>query len=416
MAPGPDGTLFVSIPSSGGSVLALFDRSGGLRPGWPIVVKNSTSCGRPLPADDGSVRVICNGTDLPVYDNDPSNVRAFAFDAGGRSIAGWPVTLRPGSAERVIGGQMTVVEEQILTDTADVGVTTSHVAWMTTVAADGTTRSGTKVPLVERCCGEEWAIGSDGIANGSAFGGDGTEGSPEVSWITSMDRSGLRSGWPVRIDGIASGPAFGPGGQIAMTVGSANRTSSRVLVFNRDGKAVSARSAQLPIMTAESGVDCIVGAPKPPIIAHDGTTFVFSELDTAIFALDPTLQLMPGWPFEPPSPLERPDPSRGEEGLNCASLALPAAGPVGTLYLPLQPRNSKVGGNLVAVGPDGRVRGGWPVELTRPGSEFWSIAVGSDATIYALAIEPEAGGASSASILAIEPDSTVRYTATIIDP
>ncbi len=62
------------------------------------------------------------------------------------------------------------------------------------------------------------------------------------------------------------------------------------------------------------------------------------------------------------------------------------------------------------------MRGGWPVELTRPGSEFWSIAVGSDGTIYALAIEPEAGGASSASILAIDPDSTVRYTATIIDP
>ena len=416
MAPGPDGTLFVSIPSSGGSVLALLDRSGGLRPGWPIVVKDSTSCRRPLPADDGSVRVICNGTDLPVYDNDPSNVRAFAFDAGGRSMAGWPVTLRPGQAERVIGGQMTVVEEQILTDTADVGVTTSHVAWRATIAANGATRNGTKVPLVERCCGEEWAIGADGIGYGSAFGGDGTEGSPEVSWITSIDRSGLRSGWPVRIDGIASGPAFGPGGQIAVTVGSANRTSSRVLVFSRDGKAVSARSAQVPIMTAESGVDCIVGAPKPPIMAQDGTTFVFSELDMAIFALDPTLQQMPGWPFTPPSPLERPDPSRGEEGLNCSSLALPAVGPDSTLYLPLQARGSKVGGNLLAVGPNGLVRAGWPVELTRAGSEFWSIAVGLDGTVYALAIEPEAGGASSASILAIDPDSTVRYTTTIIDP
>jgi hypothetical protein len=213
MAPGPDGTLFVSIPSSGGSVLALLDGSGGLRPGWPIIVKDSTSCGRPLPVDGGSVRIICDGTDLPVYDNDPSNVRAFAFDASGRSMAGWPITLRPGPAERLIGEQMTVVEEQILTDTADVGVTTSHVAWMTSIAADGTTRRGTKVPLVERCCSEEWAVGADGIAYGSAFGGVGTEGSPEVSWITSIDGSGLRSGWPVRIDGIASGPAFGPRGR-----------------------------------------------------------------------------------------------------------------------------------------------------------------------------------------------------------
>jgi hypothetical protein len=34
----------------------------------------------------------------------------------------------------------------------------------------------------------------------------------------------------------------------------------------------------------------------------------------------------------------------------------------------------------------------------------------------AFAIEPEAGGASSASILAIAPDSTVRWTTTIVDP
>ena len=65
---------------------------------------------------------------------------------------------------------------------------------------------------------------------------------------------------------------------------------------------------------------------------------------------------------------------------------------------------------------DGRVNPGWPVELKRPGAEFWSVAVGPDGTAYALAIEPEAGGKSSASILAIAPDSTVRWTTTIIDP
>lgn len=69
-----------------------------------------------------------------------------------------------------------------------------------------------------------------------------------------------------------------------------------------------------------------------------------------------------------------------------------------------------------AVGPDGRVRPGWPVELTRPGAEFWSVVVGSDRTVYALAVEPEAGDTSSASILAIAPDSTVRSTTTIIEP
>jgi hypothetical protein len=62
------------------------------------------------------------------------------------------------------------------------------------------------------------------------------------------------------------------------------------------------------------------------------------------------------------------------------------------------------------------VPSGWPVELQRPGAEFWSVVVGSDGTAYALAIEPEAGGVSSATILAIAADSTVVYTTTIIDP
>ncbi len=62
------------------------------------------------------------------------------------------------------------------------------------------------------------------------------------------------------------------------------------------------------------------------------------------------------------------------------------------------------------------MRPGWPVELKRAGSEFWSVVVGPDGTAYALAIEPESSRTSSASILAIAPDSTVRYTTTIIDP
>ena len=56
------------------------------------------------------------------------------------------------------------------------------------------------------------------------------------------------------------------------------------------------------------------------------------------------------------------------------------------------------------------MRPGWPVELKRAGSEFWSVVVGPDGTAYALAIEPESSPTSSASILAIAPDSTVRYT------
>jgi hypothetical protein len=44
------------------------------------------------------------------------------------------------------------------------------------------------------------------------------------------------------------------------------------------------------------------------------------------------------------------------------------------------------------------------------------VAFGTAGTIHALVIEPEADGKSSASILAIAPDSTVLATTTMIEP
>ena len=97
-------------------------------------------------------------------------------------------------------------------------------------------------------------------------------------------------------------------------------------------------------------------------------------------------------------------------------LAAPAIGPDNVLYLLHGARNETVGGSITAVAPDGEVRRGWPVELKRSGAEFWSVVVGSDGTVYALAVEPEANDKSSASILAIAPDSTVLSITTIIEP
>jgi hypothetical protein len=125
---------------------------------------------------------------------------------------------------------------------------------------------------------------------------------------------------------------------------------------------------------------------------------------------------MRGWPFRPAMPLVQRDERYVKEDAYCPSLAIPAVGPDSTLYLPLQGSDASVGGSIVAVGPDGRVRPGWPVELTRPGAEFWSVVVGSDGTVYALAIERESRDSSSATILAIAPDSTVRWASTIIEP
>lgn len=398
MAPGPGGTLFVSIPGSGGSVLALLDGGGRPRPGWPITLNESISCPGLFPVEDGSVRVVCDTTDLRA---------AFAFDARGGLMAGWPIELPLlyWNAGRVVGNELTFFTLRWLTDTI------SCEAWVTTVAADGSVRRGTDV---EACYGR-WAVGPDGVVYGAGSVGGSALGSADVSGITALDLDGSRAGWPVSFDGTASGPAFGRGELIVLTVGSLMRGTSRVLIFDRDGKAVSAASTELPIATAESGVDCVRGM-QPPLVAQDGTIFVVSEIDTAVFALDPSLKVVRGWPFEPAVPLEWPWEHDPSDELFCPSLALPAVGPDSILYLPLQARDATVGGSIVAVGPDGRVRPGWPVELRRPGAEFWSVVVGSDGTVYALAIEPEPGETSSASILAIAPDSTVLWTTTIIDP
>ena len=404
MAPGPGGTLFVAIPRPGGSVLALLDRTGAPRPGWPIVVKNSTWCDLVLPVADGSVRLVCT------LENPDGNlfepVGAFAFDSTGRLMPGWPADLQGFSVTgRVVGDALTLFVSRSLGDVVEEGQPTTD-GGLVTVAADGRVVGGTRVPGL----GAE-AVGPDGVAYGKT--GD------DASKIWAVDLSGMRTGWPVTFDGFASGPAFGSGGRVVVIVGSPTNGTSQVLVFDRDGNAVRGRSAAIPIVTVDEYWGTAGGCPpwpKPPLVASDGTIFIFSEATPAVMAVDPSLKLMPGWPYQPAAPLVLRDERYVKEDAYCPAIAIPAVGPDTTLYLPLQARSTKVGGIIVAVGPDGRVRPGWPVELQRPGAEFWSVAVGSDGTAYALAIEAESTSTSSATVLAIAPDSTVLYRATIIDP
>jgi hypothetical protein len=387
-----------------------------------------------LPVDDGSVRIVCDASDLAPPELDANDVRAFAFDAGGRLMPGWPVRIRPAytgrmraneltffaSEWRVLGDVLTLFE--LLDAGGDVvGEGQPHGdGRVVTVGADGALRSGVPVPVFEpSCC--EWTVGPDGVAYGIALVSGLTKGSEVVSQIAALDLSGARPGWPVSIDGWASGPAFRSDGRIVVTVASVASRTSRVLVFDRDGRAVAASSTELPIATGDitgnDGDECgQFVPPKAPVVAQDGGMVVFSEIDTAVFALDSSREVMPGWPYRPATPLQRPDPWRGGDGISCPSLSLPVVGADRTLYLPLQARDLTVGGSIVAVGPDGRVRPGWPVSLKKPGAEFWSVVVGSDGTVYALAIEPEMGDTSSATVLAIASDSTVLWSRTIVEP
>ena len=376
MAAGPGGTLLVSIPALTGSVLALLDRDGTPLPGWPIAMEDP--CTGLFPVEDGSVRVVCRGAIFETSEE----VRAYAFDAGGRPLAGWPVTIERGMnvTGRAIGNELTLAVGRY-----------DNVPKMSmqTIAPDGMIRRGTEV-ATECCYG--WSVAPDGIAYGTASAAE----PPHDNRITAVGPDGELAGWPVQIEGRASGPAVGVGGRIVVAVGPHLGGSTGVLAFDRDLKPASA-AADVPIRTVNplgtGDVDCGNGyVPPPPIVSDNGTIFVYSELERSVFALEPSLATKPGWPFDPATGLQYRSYLDPRSELSCGSSASPA------------------------VGPDGRERTGWPVVLQRHGAEFWSVAVGSDGIVFALAIEPETADTFSASILAIAPDSTVLYATTIIDP
>jgi len=412
-AAGPDGTVYVAISKPDGSVLALLESSGRPRPGWPILVKDSTSCGRPMPVEDGSVRIICT------LENRAQDVfgptRAFAVESNGRMLAGWPVDLGDHGAEgfaaaRVIGDALTIYAW------ATIDSREFQNSWIMTVDADGAVRNGTQTRFVN-CCDPRWAVGPDGVAYGSINDYGGSPEAPKSSELFAVGLVGVRAGFPIAIEGLSSEPSFDAVGRIHITANDGPDRTARTLVFDTDGQAVGGGSDELGITATDDcmGIEGSCEVPAAPLVGPDGTRFVIDFSGTTVVGLSPSGQVMAGWPYRP---------QRGPSVSICCpedsdpvvNFAPPAIGRDNVLFLLHAAAAKSVGGSIVAVGPDGRVRPGWPVELTRPGAEFWSVVVGSDGTAYALAIEPEANDTSSATILAIAPDSTVLYTATVVEP
>ena len=410
MAPGPYGGLYVLIPArQDPATLVLLDSSGNPAPGWPIVVPRATSCDELLPVADGSVRLICTLENPDGNMFDP--IAAYAFDENARMRIGWPVDLTASFVTgRVVGDDLALFTMIPLSDVIEEGKPSSE-GGIVTIGPDGTMSAGARVPFDMTCC-RNWAVGPDGIAYG-------TEPGQGSSSMVALDGSGIRPGWPITLDDQISGASFRSDGRIAVVLGSLVRSESRVMVLDRDAKLTM--STNLPLQTALFTGDtggCSVGSPRAPIVAEDGTFIVYSELDTHLFAVDSSPSVMPGWPIDSGAALDqaRPGTESEHEAGYCPGPVPPGIGHDSTLYLARENGSATIGGSLLAVGRDGRVVPGWPVELKRPGSEFWSVVVGPDGTAHALAIEPESSGRSSATILAIAADSDVIWTRTIIEP
>jgi hypothetical protein len=414
-APGPDGTLYVAISRPDGSVLVLLDRSGRPRPGWPITVEGSTSCEPLAQLTDESVRVLCS---LESRDGDVlSPTRAFAFDSNARMLAGWPVDLGDHgadaySAARVIGGELTIYAWATVGGSREVAN-----FWIMTVAADGAVRNGSQVPFAN-CCDPRWALGPDGVAYGSINDYGGSPEAPKSSELFAVGFGGLRAGFPIAVEGLSSEPSFDAAGRIHITANDGPDRTARTLVFDTNGQAVAGWSGELGISATDDcmGIEGSCEVPAAPLVGPDGTAFVIDNfLGITVVGLSPSGQVMAGWPYRT---------QRGPSVRVCCpgdsdpvvNFAAPAIGRDNVLFLLHAAATESVGGSIIAVGLDGRVRSGWPVELKRPGAEFWSVVVGSDGTVYPLVVEPEAGDTSSATILAIAPDSTVLWTTTVVEP
>ncbi len=425
IAPGRDGGLYVLISGSdpkAGTILALLDATGRPRPGWPIVVEGVRTCGPPLPVDDGSVRLVCAyalpESELGVF----LATRAVAFDSNGRSLANWPVVpdLGFGATGRIVGSDLTIPTYPS-TDVDACGTEFLPSGLIVTIAADGAVREGVRGPLVPECdAGQSPSIGPDGTVYGVTYQPDPHTHSPgEVgTQLHASNNVGVVPGWPVAIGGVTSWPDFDAAGRIYLIEGSPHAGSSRTIVLDQVGHIVPIGSPDLS-MSAAPGSYLPGGddTPAPPVVADDGTSFVLSDDGgTTVVGLDPTGQIMAGWPYRTRAGLQHTGSCAGGDTPCGAGRSVPAIGPGNVLYLPLAARDSKTGGSIVAVGTDGRLISGWPVTLTRRGSEFWSVVAGTDGTVYALAIEPESGGRESATILAIDPDSTVRYHTTVVEP
>jgi hypothetical protein len=404
---GLDGDLYVAVEADQGVVLGRIDAAGKPRPGWPILLPSTGECGRPLSAEDGSVRIICR------TDDDQGNI-AFAFDADARALSGWPVRF-PGELQfwehrrqpRVEDGRMTVISLEPIEE-GENGDTMILNTRLVSIDASGTVDAAELITF--SCCYSTPRLGPDGIGwMVESFGLNDRI----VSRLTAFDGGGIRAGWPIEFEGDASLPAFA-GDRAIVVVGSEDDAVSRTLVFDADGHEL-AGSAELPIRSTSEWQ----GAGEeiaPPLATADGSAWVVSTgTATTVYRLDPAGHVVSGWPYRSEQPLEALGSCGNNGDTGCGYwLTRPALGPDGTLYL-LHPAAPGAGGIITAVGPDGRVVDGWPVTLQRAGSSFQAVVVGPDGTIWATASEPEADGLS-VTLVALEPDSSVRYKLTVAEP
>jgi hypothetical protein len=410
MAAGVDGELYVAIPTGAGEVLTLLDRNGRSRSGWPIVVPVNDFCDRLLAAPDGSVRILCYRSES-VDGLGASISQAHAFDRGGDPLPGWPGNVSEAFTGVMVGDALVVLSRPEQGDAPEADA--PEYVHMEVVEADGAARSGVDIPF--ECCDNVFAISPRGLGIVSTRDWPDSD-STVTTTLVAFDEHGVRDGWPITMDGSASEVAFDPSGQVHLVVSAPYEHPSRTVVISPDGSQ-RVGSDDLDIVSSLTWDGAGDPYPGAPIVASNGSTFIVSTEDvgTTIMGVDTDGQSLSGWPYRSKLGIQfidRCEPGDTGCGSHRTAIGIDSRD---VLYLIHEAASSSAGGSLAAVGPDGRIRDGWPVGLRRAGSMFWALAVNPDGGAYALSIEPE-GNSHSATIVGIARDSTVRYTTTIVEP
>lgn len=339
---GPNGTAYLSLSRQiGGLQVIAIDSSGAIEPGWPVVPDaQGVSWSNAQVGSDGTMFIL----GLPDGSESPASLAAFAPDGSPRP--GWPVTV-PDQSDYLLGPQGTVVVWSLI-DLAGELCQQLRRTVFTVLGPDGRTLPG-------------WPRGSKGYASSPVVDADGT-----VYYVSALGnvyahaRTGeVKAGWPVAVPGAGVG-------------------------------------------FSGVGFWCV---PTTPYLAPDGTIYILVD-DYRLNSFEITARsadgrLRPGWPYRSAGQLTR-IPSGDTDGFPRPEA--PAFGPDGTLYLVVfQTDATGVQAEVLALGPDGQPKPGWPYRLPIDSDSgvVPSLTVSPDGRLFV-----RRGYSEGSFLLALDPDGT----------
>ena len=406
---------------AGRAVLVLLTIDGEPAPGWPQEIQGVV-CGirdgvpaaptsqLPLVAPDGSVRLLCRAVSP---DATPA-VFALSFDPAGAQTPGWPVVLPSDPVDaRMVGDTMVLATSSMLTDND--GALLEGEFRILRVSAAGRLEQGQAAPMA-RNSSYDPRLAADGVAFQRWVHDQDTDPSTE---ILAFGFNGALPGWPVSVPGIVSAPVLGPDGRYyavssARADWDALAAGQALVALEPDGTL--AVGAELPTAGISEATFAGGYAPIAPVIGSDGSAWILgvnSRENVVVHALGPDGSIRDGWPWRAGAPIEE----QGEcepASTGCGVWrTVPVLGPGETFLVLLAPADRTSGGQLVAVGSDGRIMNGWSVELSNRNERLDLVAAGADGMVYVTRVAPSGAG-ETISVLAITSDGVRAWPFTLV--